>query len=291
VVIFFIFSVSNIGGCLTPLGDPPLFLGYLNGVPFTWTFRLFPEWLLTNGILLILFYIFDTLKFKKEPIIEAPHIKQPLSAVGLINILWLLGVVFAVAFIQIPFPHCETLGYREIALLMLVGISLITTQKGLREENKFTYNPVIEVGFLFLGIFLTMIPALVYLETHGPALVEKGLTKPWMFFWFSGSLSSFLDNAPTYLTFFTLAKGMKMAGDTVAATGVTVALLKAISLGSVFMGANTYIGNGPNFMVKAIADETGTKMPSFVGYMKWSGLILIPVFIFITFVVFIWGLL
>ncbi|GAG26025.1 unnamed protein product, partial [marine sediment metagenome] len=157
----------------------------------------------------------------------------------------------------------------------------------LREENKFTYHPVLEVAFLFIGIFLTMMPALVYLETHGSTLVEKGLNEPWMIFWFTGILSSFLDNAPTYLSFFTLAQGMKLAGETVAATGITPVMLKAISLGAVFMGANTYIGNGPNFLVKAISDDSGTKMPSFLGYMIWSGLILIPTFILVTFLVFI----
>ncbi|KPK89636.1 hypothetical protein AMJ80_09530 [bacterium SM23_31] len=146
------------------------------------------------------------------------------------------------------------------------------------------------MAFLFVGIFLTMMPTLVYLKTHGSAFAEKGLNEPWMIFWFTGILSSFLDNAPTYLTFFSLAQGMHLAGQVVANTGVTAVMLKAISLGAVFMGANTYIGNGPNFLVKAIADESGTKMPSFLGYMVWSGLILIPTFIIVTIFVFILGI-
>ena len=290
VVIFFIFSVSNIGGCLTPLGDPPLFLGYLNGVPFTWTFSLWPQWLFVNVILLTIFYIIDRKKFQDEEQVESPTSPapgQPLQLIGLINFLWLAGVIMSVAFVQVIFPHFSILGFREVIMLAMVGLSLITTKKVLREENKFTYHPVLEVAFLFIGIFLTMMPALVYLETHGSTLVEKGLNEPWMIFWFTGILSSFLDNAPTYLSFFTLAQGMKLAGETVAATGITPVMLKAISLGAVFMGANTYIGNGPNFLVKAISDESGTKMPSFLGYMIWSGLILIPTFIIVTFLVFI----
>ncbi len=293
IVIFFIFTVSNIGGCLTPLGDPPLFLGYLNGVPFGWTFSLWPQWLLTNSIILGLFYFIEKKKFKEEiqpADSQKAEKEEPLRVVGLINILWLAGVVLAVAFLQQPFGGLSIIGYREIIMLCMVAISLATTTKGLREENKFTYHPVIEVGYLFIGIFLTMMPALVYLETHGPAIAEKGLTEPWMIFWFTGILSSFLDNAPTYLTFFSLAKGMELAGTIVAQTGVTEAMLRAISLGAVFMGANTYIGNGPNFMVKAIADESGTKMPSFLGYMLWSGGILIPIFILVTVLVFILGI-
>jgi Na+/H+ antiporter NhaD/arsenite permease-like protein len=290
VVIFFIFTVSNIGGCLTPLGDPPLFLGYLNGVPFNWTFSLWPQWLLVNSILLSLFYILDSKKFKKESFPDTTHSdgkSKPFSVVGLINFLWLGGIVLSVAFVQKPFGDLYILGFREIIMLFMVGLSLKTTKMGLREENQFSYQPVLEVAYLFIGIFLTMIPALVYLETHGSAIAEKGLTEPWMIFWFTGILSSFLDNAPTYLAFFSLAKGMELAGTIVAQTGVTEAMLRAISLGAVFMGANTYIGNGPNFMVKAIADESGTKMPTFLGYMLWSGTILIPIFILVTVLVFI----
>ncbi len=293
VVIFFIFTVSNIGGCLTPLGDPPLFLGYLNGVPFIWTFSLWPQWLLANSIILAIFYIIDSKKFKTESLPESSQSDgkgKPLSIVGLINFAWLAGVILSVAFVQKTYGPFVILGPREVIMLIMVFLSLKTTKMGLREENQFSYQPVLEVAYLFIGIFLTMIPALVYLETHGSAFAEKGLTEPWMIFWFTGILSSFLDNAPTYLTFFSLAKGMELAGTLVAQTGVTEAMLRAISLGAVFMGANTYIGNGPNFMVKAIADESGTKMPSFLGYMLWSGAILIPIFIVVTFLVFIFGI-
>ncbi len=283
LVIFFIFCVSNIGGCLTPLGDPPLFLGYLKGVPFTWTFNLWPQWLVANLILLFLFVLFDTRAFALDKTREEkPEEKQPLRMSGLINFIWLGGVVCSVAFV----PH---FGYREAIMIAMVILSLKTTPKGLRKENRFTYHPIFEVAYLFIGIFLTMIPALAYLKSHGSVLTEQGLTEPWMFFWMTGILSSFLDNAPTYLTFFTLAQGMEYVGATVAQTGIGEVMLQSISLGAVFMGANTYIGNGPNFMVKAIADESGTKMPSFLGYMLWSGLILIPVFILMTFLIFIWN--
>lgn len=280
-VIFFIFIVSNIGGCLTPLGDPPLFLGYLNGVPFSWTFKLWPKWLFMVGLLLIVYYIVESYLFKKEASqILKKEIKPevPLSIGGLINFLWLGGIILSVAFLPV-FP------IRELVLLGIIALSLITSPKGLRKENKFTFNPIIEVGFLFFGIFLTMIPALIILKTRGS---ELGVSQPWQFFWMSGGLSSFLDNAPTYLTFFNLAQGLHATGNLVANTGIPFEILEAISIGSVFMGANTYIGNGPNFMVKAISDEAGTKMPSFIGYMAWSVGILIPLFIIVTYISFIW---
>ncbi|MFC1554603.1 sodium:proton antiporter [candidate division KSB1 bacterium] len=299
VVIFFIFSVSNIGGCLTPLGDPPLFLGYLNGVPFSWTFGLWPQWLLANVLILTVFYLYDTMKFKKEQFEHEPSKPtgkaQPLKIAGLINFFWLGGVILSVAFLPDPFHfqifHVYVIGFREIVMILMVAASLNTTPEGLREENRFTYHPVMEVAYLFAGIFLTMMPALYYLETHGTAFVEKGLNEPWMIFWFTGGLSAFLDNAPTYLTFFTLAKGMGLAAPHVAETGISEIMLRAISLGAVFFGAMTYIGNGPNFMVKAISDEAGTKMPTFLGYMLWSVLILLPIFILMTFLVFIFGIL
>ncbi len=282
-VIFFIFIVSNIGGCLTPLGDPPLFLGYLNGVPFSWTFKLWPKWLFMVGLLLIVYYIVESYLFKKETLqISKKEIKPevPLSIGGLINFLWLGGIILSVAFLPV-FP------IRELVLLGIIALSLITSPKGLRKENKFTFNPIIEVGFLFFGIFLTMIPALIILKTRGS---ELGVSQPWQFFWMSGGLSSFLDNAPTYLTFFNLAQGLHATGNLVANTGIQFKILEAVSLGSVFMGANTYIGNGPNFMVKAISDEAGTKMPSFIGYMAWSVGILIPLFIIVTYISFIWNI-
>ncbi len=287
VVIFFIFCVSNIGGCLTPLGDPPLFLGYLRGVPFEWTFTLWPQWLFANVVLITLFYFFDLKMFAKElPTDDPGHTleKQPFKLSGVLNFVWLAGVIISVAFV----PY---FGYREAIMIVMVILSIVTTSKTLRAENRFTYHPVIEVAYLFIGIFLTMIPALAFLEVHGGALADQGLTEPWMFFWFTGSLSAFLDNAPTYLTFFTLAQGLTFSGQTVAETGIGITMLRAISLGAVFMGAMTYIGNGPNFMVKAISDESGNKMPSFLGYLVWSFSILVPLFILMTFMVFIWQML
>ncbi|MFC1562440.1 sodium:proton antiporter [candidate division KSB1 bacterium] len=283
-VIFFIFIVSNIGGCLTPLGDPPLFLGYLNGVPFSWTFRLWPNWLFMVSLLLVIYFLIDSFLFRKEELRdtgEGIKPEEPLKVEGLINFLWLFGIILSVAFLPI-FP------YREIVMLLMVAISLLSTKKGLRKENKFTYHPINEVAFLFFGIFLTMIPALMLLKAGGG---ELGVTEPWHFFWITGVLSSFLDNAPTYLTFFNLAQGLGATSDLVANTGIQESILKAISLGAVFMGANTYIGNGPNFMVKAISDEAGTKMPSFLGYMFWSFGILMPIFVLVTFMTFIWHVL
>lgn len=301
-VIFFIFIVANIGGCLTPLGDPPLFLGYLRGVPFTWTFSLLAPWAAVNTVLLVIYYLWDSAAYKKEPQealkSDKEHI-EPLRVKGLVNFVWLAGIVVSVAFLNGNYiaiiAENHWFGFiREAAMLTLVGISIATTQKGLRAANKFTMHPIVEVAFLFIGIFVTMIPALILLETHGKDL---GLTAPWQYFWATGSLSSFLDNAPTYVTFFTTATGVNMdqaallmgqaAPEAMMWVGdnlIGEKILTAISLGAVFMGANTYIGNGPNFMVKAVAEEAGIKMPSFFGYMIFSGLILLPLFVIVTFI-------
>ena len=301
-VIFFIFMVANIGGCLTPLGDPPLFLGYLRGVPFTWTFGLVVPWAAMNLTLLVIYYIWDTIAYgkeSKEDLAADDEQIEPLSLQGGLNFLWLAGIVASVAFLNsnyLPFiSENPYYGFvREGAMLLMVLLSIVTTRKGLRKENKFTMHPITEVAFLFIGIFITMIPALILLEAHGK---ELGLTENWHFFWATGSLSSFLDNAPTYVTFFTTATGMNM--DQAAAIAGQAApegmmwagsnlinekTLVAISLGAVFMGANTYIGNGPNFMVKAVAEESGVKMPSFFGYMLYSMLILVPLFVLVTLV-------
>lgn len=280
-VIFFIFLVSNIGGSLTPVGDPPLFLGFLRGVPFTWTLSLWPEWLVAVALLLGVYYLWDTIRHRQETRRDLQrdrtHIR-PLRLRGQVNLLLLGGVVAAVAFLPTPL--------REGTMLLAAGLSLLLTPKGLRKEHKFTYGPIIEVVVLFLGIFLTMIPALWLLEAKGASL---GLDRPWKFFWATGGLSSFLDNAPTYLVFFEAAIGIPFGdhyGALIGATGghhgIPDLILKAISLGAVFMGANTYIGNGPNFMVKAIAEEARVKMPSFFGYMKYSIGILVPLFLVIT---------
>jgi Na+/H+ antiporter NhaD/arsenite permease-like protein len=272
IPIFFIFLVSNVGGCLTPLGDPPLFLGYLQGVPFIWTLKLFPLWITAVSILLIIFYLFDRRAWSKElgsDIVSETLMEEPLRIRGKLNFLWLLGVVGAV-FLQTP--------YREAVMVLMGFLSYKFTSKEIKTKNKFTLYPIIEVAVLFAGIFATMIPALLILKARG---AEFGIEEPWQFFWLTGSLSSFLDNAPTYLSFFSLAQGLGI-GDGIA--GVPEDILLAISAGAVFMGANSYIGNGPNFMVKSICEEAGVKMPSFFGYMFYSGLILIPVFMVITLV-------
>ncbi len=274
-VLFFIFLVSNIGGCLTPLGDPPLFLGYLQGVPFTWTFRLAPEWLFANVVLLAIYFIWDTILHAKEPperlTLDRTKIK-PLRVAGKENLVLLGGVVLATAFL----PS----GWREAAMLGLVAASWLRTNPHLHHANHFSLGPIVEVAVVFLGIFMTMMPALDILRARG---AELGVTEPWQFFWAAGSLSSFLDNAPTYLTFLALAQGQHLANEIV---GVPHEILAAISLGAVFMGANSYIGNGPNFMVRSIAESRGVKMPSFGGYMLYSGAILIPVFVLVTVVFF-----
>lgn len=272
--IFFIFIVSNCGGLLTPLGDPPLFLGYLRGVPFFWTLRLWPMWLFVIGLLLTVFYIWDSMAYRKESVksikSDSSHI-EPIRIRGLVNIIFLAGIVCSV-FLGTP--------YRELVMCCAAAASIFATPKINRKLNNFSWHPIVEVAVLFAAIFITMVPALELLRTHGS---EFGITKPWHFFWLTGLLSSFLDNAPTYLTFLSLAQGLGTGGEIV---GVTANILMAISVGAVFMGANTYIGNGPNFMVKAIADHAGFKTPSFFGYMKYSLLILFPIYFLITFVFF-----
>ncbi len=271
-VIFFIFLVSNIGGCLTPLGDPPLYMGYLEGVPFIWTFKLFIDWLFMVLLVLLFYFIYDSIKWKMES--EKAKRKErtiimPIKISGIYNLLLLSGIIACVAFL--PYPP-----YREMVMILLAAISLKITPKNIRKENEFTYYPIIEVAVLFLGIFITMVPALDLLYAKGDQL---GIIKPWQFFWATGCLSSFLDNTPTYLTFLSLAQGLKLKPEII---GVSEEVLKAISLGAVFMGAMTYIGNGPNFMVKAIAEERKVSMPSFFGYMIYSIIILIPLFIIHT---------
>ena len=274
VPIFFIFLVSNIGGCLTPLGDPPLFMGLIKGVPFFWTLRLFPIWAVAVGGVLLIFYLYDGFQYRKEECRDLIRDRQrvvPLHMTGTINFLWLAGVVGA---IFLPFPR------REGALILMAILSLLTTKRVCRIDNKFTYGPIIEVAILFAGIFVTMIPALLILNARG---AELGITRPWQFFWATGSLSSFLDNTPTYLAFFSMAQGLGLNGDMM---GIPSLMLKAISAGAVFMGANSYIGNGPNFMVKAIAEEYKLKMPSFFGYMAYSAAVLIPLFVVVTLIFF-----
>jgi Na+/H+ antiporter NhaD/arsenite permease-like protein len=274
-VVFFIFLVSNIGGCLTPLGDPPLFLGYLLGVPFTWTFRLVVPWLFTTALVLGVYFVWDRREHAREARADRRrdfYEVRRIRVAGKPNALLLAGVLAAVAFLHAP--------WREVAIVALAVVSYVRTDPELHKANRFTFHPILEVAALFAGIFATMLPALDILQARGAGL---GVREPWQFFWATGALSSFLDNAPTYLTFLALAQSLHLPADVV---GVPNALLTAISLGAVFMGANTYIGNGPNFMVRAIAEERGVRMPSFGGYMLYSGAVLVPVFVVVTLVFF-----
>lgn len=289
IIVFFIFIVSNAGGLLTPLGDPPLFLGFLRGVPFLWTLRLVLPWLLVNGVLLILFFIIDSTIFRKEDLetpynldVVAVEHQVPVHILGKRNLALLAGIVV----VLLASGHWSLPpGVQEGGMLLLALTSWFGTSRALHRLNAFAWGPIIEVAVIFAGIFATMIPALQILNARG---AEFGLTAPWQYFWASGTLSSFLDNAPTYLTFTAAASGL-LGTDAanlsqLLATAKGATLLTAVSLGSVFMGANTYIGNGPNFMVKSIAEQSGIKMPSFFGYMAWSCGILIPIFVVVTFV-------
>lgn len=294
-VLFFIALVANCGGLLTPLGDPPLFMLFLRGVPFQWFMHLLPEWLTVGGILLLLYFVVDTYYYKHEhpDSLEADAREVvPLRLSGKFNFVYLAGVVLAVAFLNksyIPAMGAEdaSIGMvylREIVLVVLTLLSLITTSTKVRyEKNKFSWMPITEVAILFLGIFVTMTPVLAYLRSHAASL---GLTEPWQFYYATGALSSFLDNTPTAVAFHSVALGLPveqlqaLGGKMIS--GVPVSLLQAISLGSVMFGAVTYIGNGPNFMVKAIAERRGVKMPSFFGYMlKFSLLVLLPIYVLV----------
>jgi Na+/H+ antiporter NhaD/arsenite permease-like protein len=300
IVVFFIFIVANAGGLLTPLGDPPLFLGFLRGVPFAWTLRLAPAWALVNSVLLTLFAAFDRIAVVRERGKPRPRRPSdpalevgPLRLEGAINVLWLLGivgVVFASGMLGATlarFPFVQSLA-QVVGMTAFAALSWVTTPPAVRAGNRFSWAPMLEVAAVFLGVFITMIPALSYLEQQGASL---GVTQPWQFFWASGALSSVLDNAPTYLTFASLAVGVTDGGAGVlsaSSLGALAAhptgqhLLAAVSCGSVMMGAVTYIGNGPNFMVKAIAEQHRVRPPSFFGYVAWSGAILLPVFALVS---------
>jgi Na+/H+ antiporter NhaD/arsenite permease-like protein len=290
LVVFFIFIVSNIGGLLTPLGDPPLFLGFLRGVPFQWTFSLFPIWATALGILLVVFNLYDQYIFSREDV-ETPGAltedvqpRRKLHVEGGHNFLFLLGVMAAAFFSgYLGLPR----GAQESMMIGMALLSFFTTKKAVHEANHFHFHPIIEVAALFAGIFVTMIPALEILNMRAP---EMNLNAAWHYFWLSGALSSFLDNAPTYLTFTAMASGM--LGGTADNLGTLlhspagVMMLRAVSCGAVFMGANSYIGNGPNLMVKSIAERHGVAMPTFGGYMIYSGVFLIPLFILLTLIFF-----
>ena len=283
-IVMFIFIVCTCGGCLLPIGDPPLFLGYLEGVPFFWTLSLWPEWLFVNGLLIVAYLLLDGLWFHRgespTDIARDVQIFHRLRIGGWqINAPLLLGVVLAVALLDPgkPFPGTDWhpwLYLREITQLCLVGLSLRFGNRRVRDANLFTYGAIIEVAVLFVGIFICMQPALQILSIHGRKL---GLTTPAHFFWATGGLSGGLDNAPTYLVFFKTAQSLSANTQVAHVAGVDPMILAAISLGSVFMGAMTYIGNGPNFMARSIAESSGVKMPSFFGYMVYSVLILMPI--------------
>jgi Na+/H+ antiporter NhaD/arsenite permease-like protein len=283
-VVLFIFIACNCGGCLLPIGDPPLFLGYLEGVPFTWTLRLWPEWLFVNCLLIVTYLVLDWLWFyRRETKRDMERDTQTTHRIRIagwqVNAPLLLGVVLAVALLDPgkPFPGTDWhpwMYLREVVQLCLVGLSLWLGSHEIRHANLFTYGAIIEVAALFVGIFICMQPALQILAIKGR---ELGLTSPAHFFWASGSLSSVLDNAPTYLVFFKTAQSLPAEAGAAAVAGVNPLILAAVSLGSVFMGAMTYIGNGPNFMVRSIAESAGVKMPSFFGYMIYSFLILLPI--------------
>jgi|SRR5262245_13112585 len=273
-VIFFIFLVSNIGGVLTPLG-PPLFLGYLAGVPFTWPLRLTPILALTTGILLSIYLVWDVQAYRHETADRQQEERsniQPLRLAGAHNLVLLAGIVAAAALLAAP--------WRELTMLLLAAASWFSTPRHIHHANRFAVHPMLEVAAIFLGIFLTMTPALQLLRARG---AELGVTHAWEYFWATGLLSAVLDNAPTYLAFLALGQGQHLPAEVVDMPHV---ILAAISTGACFMGAMTYIGNGPNFMVRSIAESRGIKMPGFGGYMLYSGAILIPVFLLVTLVFF-----
>jgi Na+/H+ antiporter NhaD/arsenite permease-like protein len=283
IPVFFIFAVSNLGGLLTPLGDPPLFLGFLKGVDFFWTTSLWKHWLVANGLVLGVFYIWDSIAYRRETPADL-HTEQVrvhrfrLAGLG-VNVPLLAVVLLAVLFQSKQVGGDFTLKrpWGEMLMLAAAGLSLLLSPRHHYKENRFAWSPIVEVAVLFIGIFVTMAPALALLKEHGPKL---GVTEPWQYFWLTGGLSAFLDNAPTYVTFGTLAA----EGDDFSVLVANKPLiLAAISCGAVFMGACSYIGNGPNFMVKAIAEESGYTMPSFFGYiMRYALPVLAPVFVVIT---------
>jgi len=294
-IVMFIFLVSNIGGTLLPIGDPPLFLGYLEGVPFFWTMGLWVEWLFACILLLVIYFAWDMMMYAKEPaavrIFDRTNV-QPLRLEGGINILWMFGVVVFVAGISPgrPIPGTDFIAFdylREIAMLFMVFLSLVTTSRSIREANRFDYHAILEVAALFIGIFIAMQVPLEVLKAQGEG-IAAALTEPWMYFWITGGLSSVLDNAPTYLVFFKLAEAGTVTGadgamELMGGNWIMEHKLIAISLGAVFMGAMTYIGNGPNFMVKAIAEQTGVRMPSFFGFVfRYSIPVLVPVLVLTT---------
>jgi Na+/H+ antiporter NhaD/arsenite permease-like protein len=311
IMVFFIFLVSNIGGCLTPIGDPPLLMGFSRGVPFFWSLHLFPVLVVNMIVILTIFYWMDRRNYRKDiadglmPDISGPGNKI-IRFEGLHNLIFIVMIIAAVILSGVlpdmaMFQNAagEVLGIHifgevtltipsliEVCIILFAALlSFKTTNPEIRKKNHFTWGAIQEVAVLFIGIFITMQPALMILKVMGPNL---GITKPFQMFWITGALSSFLDNTPTYLVFLTTAGSMNFAQGIATTLGIIPQkMLLAISCGAVFMGANTYIGNAPNFMVKSISDENGIRMPSFFGYLFWSIRILIPVFLLDTVLFFI----
>jgi Na+/H+ antiporter NhaD/arsenite permease-like protein len=311
IMVFFIFLVSNIGGCLTPIGDPPLLMGFSRGVPFFWSLHLFPVLVVNMIVILTIFYWMDRRNYRKDiadglmPDISGPGNKI-IRFEGLHNLIFIVMIIAAVILSGVlpdmaMFQNAagEVLGIHifgevtltipsliEVCIILVAALlSFKTTNPEIRKKNHFTWGAIQEVAVLFIGIFITMQPALMILKVMGPNL---GITKPFQMFWITGALSSFLDNTPTYLVFLTTAGSMNFAQGIATTLGIIPQkMLLAISCGAVFMGANTYIGNAPNFMVKSISDENGIRMPSFFGYLFWSIRILIPVFLLDTVLFFI----
>jgi Na+/H+ antiporter NhaD/arsenite permease-like protein len=283
-ILFFIATVANCGGLLTPLGDPPLFMMYLRGAEFFWFASLLPEWLFTNILILVIYFIVDNIMWKKE----TPEAKEwdrtniePITIKGKINFIYLIILVLAVAFINpgtfdfIKSGH-PTSYIRDAVLVLMAILSLATTKQVVRAKNQFNWEPIGEVAFLFIGIFITMVPALLYLNINASSL---GMNDPQKVYYATGILSGFLDNTPTAVTFYNVVKGLSLTDGTLIA-GIPEIFMQAICLASVMFGSLTYIGNGPNFMVKAIAESQGIKMPSFFGYMiRFSIPVLVPIFI------------
>ncbi|MBO7068240.1 MAG: sodium:proton antiporter [Bacteroidaceae bacterium] len=287
-VLFFIAMVANCGGILTPLGDPPLFLLFQKGTPFGWFMGLAPEWLAIGLLLLLVYYIMDSNFYKRESHerLKADEAEQEkITVTGLINLVWLACVILSTMFVNSTYipamgehdaPFYLRL-LREWAFILIIILSLLTTQKSVRAANNFAWTPILEVACVFCGIFATMIPALMYLQQH-----PLPITEPWQFVYCTGALSAFLDNAPTAMVFHTTATTLSDSSAVNLVAGVSEPLLRAISMGAVFFGSLTYIGNGPNFMVKSIAEQNGFLMPSFFVYMiKFSLIVCLPIFILI----------
>ena len=298
-ILFFIAMVANCGGVLTPLGDPPLFLLYLRGAEFSWFQTLFPQWVFVGSVLLALYVGIDTYIWRFKEVIgvrprEDSEEDEPIkiSFSGAVNLFYLSAILLSVAFInpnEIPAMTAEDAPWymrflREIVLVSIMLLSIISTKRRVRKVNHFSWEPISEVAILFIGIFVTMTPALLYLNANASSL---GITEPAQFFYASGALSSFLDNAPTAVAFHTVAEGLPVVEGVPLMAGVPDPLLRAIALGSVLFGAMTYIGNGPNFMVKAVAENDGVRMPSFFGYIfKFSLIFLLPTYILMAWIFF-----